>query len=216
MIAVIQCAASKRASAGHMLSTDGTPIHFVADPRLAPADGNLYGRPDDRAAGGGTWRELLTAYNKNPGNNPLNLYPAFELYERNVYRRLVDKFGMNNVYILSAGWGLIRADFLTPSYDITFSASVDRYKRRLKTDYYADFQMLPANIVERVIFLGGKDYLPLFCRLTAEIRTPPIVFYNSANVPAATNCVFRRYETKTRTNWHYECADAIIDGAIMV
>jgi hypothetical protein len=40
----------------------------------------------------------------------------------------VDRFGLENVYVLSASWGLIRADFLTPYYDITFSSSADAYK----------------------------------------------------------------------------------------
>ncbi len=105
MIIVIQCAASKRSGAGHLTTADGQPVHFVANPQIAPAgDGRLYARPDDRASDGGTWRQLLAKYNNNPGNNPLGLYPAYELYKRDVYRRLVDKFGLKNVYILSAGW----------------------------------------------------------------------------------------------------------------
>ena len=40
--------------------------------------------------------------------------------------------GLDRLYILSAGWGLIPGDFLTPNYDITFSAAqnVQRFKRR--------------------------------------------------------------------------------------
>jgi hypothetical protein len=41
--------------------------------------------------------------------------------------RLVEKFGIEKVFILSAGWGLIRADFLTPNYDITFSGSAEAF-----------------------------------------------------------------------------------------
>ena len=61
--------------------------------------------------------------------SPFGLLPAYQLYENSTYNRLVDRFGLSNVYILSAGWGLIPADFLTPHYDITFSASADAYKR---------------------------------------------------------------------------------------
>jgi hypothetical protein len=35
---------------------------------------------------GGTWRDQLLAYNANPGNNPLGLLLAFELYENDIYR----------------------------------------------------------------------------------------------------------------------------------
>ena len=125
MIVVIQCAASKRPQAGRMVAS-GQPVHFVAHPQKAPNIlDRIYAHQDDRTRDGSTWRRLVAEYNKNPGNNPLGLYPAFDLYKRDIYRRLVDKFDLKNVYILSAGWGLIRADFLTPSYDITFSGSAD-------------------------------------------------------------------------------------------
>lgn len=73
---------------------------------------------------------------------------------------------MEGVYILSAGWGLIRSDFLTPYYDITFSQSADPYKRRRRTDRYDDFRMIPDGVKDEILFIGGKDYLPLFCQLT--------------------------------------------------
>ena len=52
--------------------------------------------------------------------------------------QLVEIFGIDNVYILSAGWGLIRASFLTPNYDITFSAPAGAYNLRRKYDQYCD------------------------------------------------------------------------------
>ena len=62
----------------------------------------------------------------------------------------------------------IRADFLTPYYDITFSQSPDGFKYRRKTDRYLDFSMLPNIPNEETVFFGGKDYLPLLCSLTGE------------------------------------------------
>lgn len=156
----------------------------------------------------------MLKYNDDPGDNPLRLYPAYQLYENRAYGRLVDRFGLRNVYILSAGWGLISADFLTPSYDITFSASADAYKRRRKMHRYDDFQMLPDDTQDDIVFFGGKDYLPLFCSLTDTIRSMKIVFFNSASVPRFNGYTFKRFETTTRTNWHYECANAFIDGTI--
>jgi len=68
----------------------------------------------------------------------------------------VTRFGVKNVYILSAGWGLICADFLTPAYDITFSPSAAPYKRRRKTDRYEDFRMLPDKAEREIVFFGGQ------------------------------------------------------------
>jgi hypothetical protein len=215
MIVVIQCAAIKRADAGRLVTNSGKPVDFVADPQIAPADGSrIYARPDDAAANGKSWRQLLTDYNAAPGNNPLGLYPAYELYKRDVYRRLVDRFGVQNTNILSAGWGLIRADFLTPYYDITFSMRADSFKRRRKNHRYADFNMLADNTEDDVVFIGGKDYLPLFFELTSSVRGTRTVFYRSAKPPQAQGCKLTRFQTAARTNWHYECANAIIDGTI--
>ena len=73
-------------------------------------------------------------YNDNPGRNLLHLCPAYQLYQNKTYGLLVDRFGLNTVYILSAGWGLVRADYLLPYYDITFSPSAEAYKRRRESN----------------------------------------------------------------------------------
>ena len=127
---------------------------------------------------------------------------------------MVDRFGLKQVFILSAGWGLIPSTFLTPYYDITFSASVEPWKRRGKEARYEDFCMMRDD-GEEIVFLGGKDYLPLFCRLTAALKGCKTVFFNSADrpdLPASFTPV--RYRTSTRTNWHYECARKISAGDI--
>ncbi|MEQ8354659.1 MAG: hypothetical protein RH942_03910 [Kiloniellaceae bacterium] len=213
MIIVIQCAAGKKAEAGHLYREDGRLVLFVADPSLAPpSDRYDYARPDDASDTGETWRQRLQGYNKTPGENPSGLLPAWQLYENRAYAKLVECFGRARLFILSAGWGLLAADFLTPAYDITFSASAEKYKRRRKEVQYDDFRMLPADTTEQVVFLGGKDYIDLFCRLTDGLSAERLVFYNSASPPDAPRCVLRRFETKTRTNWHYECAQALMAG----
>ena len=116
----------------------------VAHPELAPPAVNyVYARPDDASDAGGTWRDQLLAYNANPGNNPLGLLPAFELYENDIYRALVKQFGIENTYILSAGWGLIDAAFLTPAYGIAFSAQANNCVRRRKRDAFCDLSLIP-------------------------------------------------------------------------
>ena len=217
MIVVIQCASGKNAEAGRMATPDGRLVEFVANPQAAPNDQNrAYARPDDAAFAGKSWRQLVSDYNKTPGNNPFGLYPAYQLYKNSAYGRFVEHFGIASVFILSAGWGLITADFLTPYYDITFSKNpkVSAFKRRNKSDWYDDFRLLPDDKREEVIFFGGKDYLPLFCDLTDRTRGKRIVFFNSNTPPDAPGCNLVRYETATRTNWHYECAGAFLDGKV--
>jgi hypothetical protein len=190
---VIQCAASKRRDAGHLGTSSGKLVDFVAHSQIAPRDSDrVYARPDDLREDGASWRQHLVKYNNHPGDNPRRLYRAYDLYENITYMRLVDRFGLSNVYILSAGWGLIRADFLTPYYDITFSPSADAYKRRRRADRYDDFRMLSNGTGEGIVFFGGKDYLPLFCSLTDPIRNKKFVFFSSATVPQFKGCTFKR------------------------
>ena len=54
--------------------------------------------------------------------------------------------------------GLIPAPFLTPCYEITFTASADDWKRLKKRDAYNNLSMLTADTDKQVVFLGGKDY----------------------------------------------------------
>ncbi len=215
---VIQCAAKKYSDAGSLISEDGKPVLFVASPESAPLDdSHVYMRPDEPSGRGNTWREFLWEYNAQKKGNPLNLYPAYKLYMNQAYKGLVDKFGVDQIYILSAGWGLIKSEFLTPKYDITFSLRADPYKRRKKKDSYEDFCMMPDDPNEEVIFLGGKDYIPLFCSLTENMRCRKILYYNSAIRPELpAGFTLKRYPTRTRTNWHYECANTFLEGKVRV
>ncbi len=138
MKVVIQCAGRKRDGAGRLRDEAGAEVAFVARPDLY-TDGLAAFRPcrPDNPAGpeAGTWRDVLARYNERyarEGANPDRLLPAGDLYSPRVYRGLTDAFGPANVFILSAGWGLVRADFLLPDYDITFSnqPNVPRYARR--------------------------------------------------------------------------------------
>ena len=216
---VIQCAASKNDNAGHFMSDDGRKILFVADPDRAPAsDSTVYRRPDDFTSPGRTYRDELVAYNRDhPTDNPFGLLPAWKLYRNEAYRRLVETFGTDKVFILSAGWGLIAADFLTPNYGITFSNSARKENAYecLSKRYplYPNFSMIPKETSSHVVFLGGKDYIPLFCQTTMRIARRTVL-YNANTPPDAPGCTLRRYETDTRRNWHYECAQALISGTL--
>ena len=131
-----------------------------------------------------------------------------------MYEMLLDRYGLEHLYILSAGWGLIAANFLTPVYDITFSSSADAYKPRRKKHSYDDLRMLPMDTEEPIVFFVSKEYISLSCELTKEIRGPRHFFYNSSRVPDAPGCKLKKYNSRTRTNWQYECAKAFIDEEI--
>ena len=214
MIVVIQCASGKKPDAGHLRRPNGQEVMFVADPEIAPADESYsYARPDDVSDTGESWRAVLFKYNATPGNNPLHLLPAWQLYNNKRYEILADHCGLDRLFILSAGWGLVRADFLIPAYDITFSPNGGMYKRRRNKDCYDDSNMLPKS-QEAIVFFGGKDYVSLFCTLSSDARGRRTVWYNSKDAPRAPGCLVRRFHTTTRTNWHYECAKAFISGKL--
>ena len=212
-IVVIQCAGRKQPNAGHLKSSDGRNVMFVAKPDEAPKDAPYaYAHPDGVDASGESWREKLLQYNREPTGNPLGLLPAWQLYQNPAYELLYRKCGPNNLYILSAGWGLIPADFLTPTYDITFSSSAEKYQRRYKQDRYDDFRKLSDDTAKPVVFFGGKDYVGLFCELTSRVQGPRCVLYNANNAPKAPGCQTRKFNTNIRTNWHYEAARTFTDG----
>ena len=178
MIVVIQCAAGKQRHAGHLRTLNDRNVMFVAQPNSVPSVGNqVYARPDDMSDRGDTWRTILEQYNAAPSDNPLGLLPAWRLYRNPTYEMLAERIGPERLYILSAGWGLIRADYLTPNYDITFSKAknVQLFKRRRYRDTYKDFK-LPSGIASPLVFFGGRDYIPLFVRLTANAKGHRTVF----------------------------------------
>ena len=68
-----------------------------------------------------------------------------------------------------------------------------------------------------IVFIGGKDYLPLFCKLTKELTVKKKVFYNSSSAPALGSGFYtERVITTQKTNWHYTCAQELIDGSIKI
>ena len=217
MIVVIQCAAGKQGHAVHFRTSDDRNVTFVAKPGDAPSGGSQeYVRPDGNSNSGKSWRTALQEYNANPDSNPFGLLQAWQLYKNPTYGMLMEHCGPERLYILSAGWGLIRADFLTPVYDITLSnrQDVKSFKRRRDCDKYHDFSMLPPDTTDPVTFFGGSAYVSLFCKLTSSVNGPRYVWYNSRNKPSAAGCILRRFPTTIRTNWHYKCAQDFMKGML--
>ena len=217
VVIVMQCAGKKRNH--NSFELDGKKVNFVARPEEVEdkKEDEIYARPDDIVQSEDiAWRDKLAKYNqdyKSSGSNPYGFAQADELYDNDAYDVLAKKYSPN-FYILSAGWGMIRGNFLTPYYDITFSNSAEKKSQRKKTDYYRDYKM-PDDVAEPIVFFGGNDYLPLFCSLTKHIKTNKYVFYNSDYPPKVPfGYKLKKYKTTIRTNWHYKCAKEFTEGLI--
>lgn len=235
MKVILQCASRKREDAGYF-RWKGERVKFVARPGSAPHDaGVLYARPDDAMpGGGGSWRDHLARYNQraryNEGStNPDSLLRAADLYQPPVFSRLAEAHGRTNFFILSAGWGLVRGDYLLPDYDTTFShvPAADRWKRRTRTDTYADFNHLaePGAVApgESVFFCGGGAYLGLLRTLIERLpisvtayRRVPDGAPTGGDLPAGGvrpgSIWFVDFPTRRRTNWHYDCAETLVSA----
>lgn len=218
---VIACAGTKTEPRGHLTLEDGQRVKFVAHPNEAPRTASItYKHPDDVGCLGQSWRNELFEYNRAPARNHLGLLAAWKLYEPpsfpRVYSDLVKTYSLENVFILSAGWGLVAAGFLLPDYDITFASGAASYKRRRTRDPFSDFAMLPTDAEGPVVFLGGKSYVRSFCELTEDVAARRIVFHYSSRPPSAMNCELRRFEGASPRTWHYECAEALISRDIRI
>ncbi len=216
---VISCAASKMRHAGKFrcIETD-REILFLAHPDLmSPQDSVIYARPDDISPNGVSWRQALVDYNRvfeKTGKNPFGLLPAYQLYRHHCYKQLVDTFGAERVFILSAGWGLVNANTLLPDYNITFSNQAQKAYKRHKREHYYDINELPDDN-NNILFIGGKDYIPLFCDLMINYSGEKQIVYNSIKPPSIPHGFsLHHYQTDCRTNWHYQFADRLISGTL--
>ena len=222
---VIQCAASKNPDAGFW-KHEGKNVKFVAQPnQCSRSNSFLYYRPDDSIPGANkTWRQKLEEYNqeyKQTGRNSFNLCEAYKLYKNPVYSELVERLQKENVFILSAGWGLIKSDFLLPYYDITFSSSADVCKRRKKSDEYRDFNQLVDEKLEEddfIYFFGGQDYLPLYYCLTQNLLCKKVIYHRSTRIRICQaegyEYIQYRREGIAIEKWHYKCAEDFMEGKL--
>ncbi len=211
---VIQCASRKYNNAGRLTTLSGQHVNFVAHPEKCRENGIFY-RPDDMIEGMNcTWRDYLKSYNKN-NMNPNNLLKAGNLYKPAIYKELIDKYEAQKVFILSAGWGLIRSDFLIPYYNITFSNQGKSYSKRLPRDQFEDFNQLyevGINAGETIYFFGGQAYLPLYYKLTQGIVARKVIYHSQEAEFHRQGYEFIHY--RSFTNWHYFCARDFISELI--
>ena len=211
---VIQCAGRKN-DWSYFRADDGTRLEFVARPGNAPQTrGIRYAHPDDASDNGLTWRQRVSDFNRSKGTSPSSLEPAYRLYRARQYEQLVDEFGASQIFVLSAGWGLVRSDFLLPHYNITFQKPANRaewYIWRRRRDRFDDFHQLAASAGDHVIFIGGSNYRYYFETFCADLNGMKTVYYNSDTISPHASCQYKRFETKRKQNWHYSCADELIE-----
>ena len=216
---VMICAGLKKTDSE--LNLNGHIIHFRAQSNIAL---NEF-LPDDLISDKltttsikKTWRDYICE-NQDSKNIPFKTYQLYNPNKpyKDLYEKLEKKYE-TSFFILSAGWGLVRANFRLPKYDITFSkdSKVDIIKKRkFNQPQYKDFNQLEdIDDKEDIIFIGGESYWKLFYDLTQKLPNRKIIFYNSINEPKhhVGNYIYIKFtpkKEKTRTNWHYELANEI-------
>ncbi|PSM53107.1 hypothetical protein CBLAS_1810 [Campylobacter blaseri] len=78
------------------------------------------------------------------------------------------------IFIFFDVWGIVRAPFKLPKYDITFSSLSGRnkYKQRMLSSLdFKDYNHLEhINKNTNIVFFGGSKYITPFCNLTKNIK----------------------------------------------
>ena len=212
---IISCCDRKN---GMTFQQDGDKINFVSNVNEVSSNNELYFHPDNLIPNENiTWRELIAKQ-----ENRIDLLSTYILYKPNIYKLLFQHYG-NDLFIFSAGWGIVRADYKLPKYNVTFSngKNIPFYARRKKNDVFNDFNQLEGlDLNERIIFIAGKDYVSTFCQLTNHLPNEKIIIYKSQDVLIdnpylnKNNFQFFHYQTNTRTNWHYEFANRLMNNQI--
>jgi hypothetical protein len=224
-IPVLVCSSGKTEKdfLSRKLLYNGQSYKFVAAPNEVHQDGVIFQKPDDKIPGEDrTWRDLV-----KDQNHP-DLVPAYELYRPSmcldIYKNLYHEFG-NRFYIFSAGWGIIRADFKIPGYDITYSTDPDipEYAKRKKDDEgWWDINHLTVDALKfetdsEVILFAGADYVFPFCDMAKSIFCPKKILYKDAKVLEdqlafikERNFIFEPSTTPLCRNWFYKAAEEFL------
>jgi hypothetical protein len=214
---IISCCDRKN---GGPLIHNGEVINFVSHVDQVVPNDEMYFHPDDLVPNEDiTWRELVRQQGLNN-----NLQLAHELYRPSIYNSLFQNYG-NDLFIISAGWGIIRADYRLPKYNVTFSNTniIPNYARRNHGDIFHDcnhLEGIEAN--ERIIVIAGSDYVLPFCQLTEDLPNEKIIIYKNQNLLNNNpyldnnNFQFQNYQTNRRTNWHYEFAERLMKNEIEI
>jgi hypothetical protein len=181
-------------------------VNFVASPNKAPDDGTLYCTPDDNIPGTDkTWRDLINEQNHK------DLVPAFELYKKEVYPMLHEKYG-EYFYIFSAGWGIVRSTYKLPFYDITYSKQNNPLVERTENMQWNDFNHLKDDANEgkfssdaEIVLFADTDYFAPFYKLTSDIKNKKIIIH-AEEVDEETGYDYKSYCGDDPKYWFYRAA----------
>jgi hypothetical protein len=214
---IISCCNRKN---GNSFTHNGNTINFVSRVDEVLHNNAFYVHPDDLIPNENiSWRDLIAQQEEHN-----DLLSAYNLYRPGIYNSLFEHYG-NDLFIISAGWGIIRADYRLPKYNVTFSnnQNIPIYARRNNDDVFNDFNHLEGiEENERIVLIAGSDYVLPFCQLTEDLPNEKIIIYKNQNLlynnPFVENNNFQfiHYQTNRRTNWHYEFAERLINNEIEI
>jgi hypothetical protein len=195
--------------------------------------------PDDPVSNGSTitWRQMFLEYYQTKRKPAVlqeadGLPEAWQLYKDSVYEHLVRHYGKENVFILSAGWGLVNADYRLPPYNITFSTaentpkyartSVEKLWQRLEPLNYNPLCKI-ANKDTTIYFFGSEKYRDLLYYYADPIPAIKVVFYKSKKKPEdRENYSFVNVDGQLKkldiklanVRYPYKCAQLFIEGKL--
>jgi hypothetical protein len=216
---IISCCDRKN---GGPLIHNGEVINFVSHVDQVVPNDEMYFHPDDLVPNDLiTWRELVSQQGQNN-----YLQPAYELYKPPIYNSLYQNYG-NDLFIFSAGWGIVRADYKLPKYNVTFAKgkNVPKSAKRYRNDCFHDFNHLESKdnrTDEEIVLIAPKDYVTPFCQLTNNLQNKKIIFYFGDEIKSKfinkPDFEFRKIPFITNNNrkWHYELAQLLIKNEIAI
>ena len=229
MKAVIQCAGRKEKTA-ETFALNGVPQTFVAK----PSDKNQVCPWDEiPTLTCKTWIDCAHAFRNQNGRDTFEhagvsisgsgrLTECGRLYLPVAYSALISRLGKENVYILSAGWGLVRADAVIPTYNITFSEApkVPMNARvtpegRSKSPSISDD--MPGD--DEIHFFMTPNYLEYWFQSLSGVGGDHrrFVFHwkkGARNLPAGIhegNAIWHELGGM-KTNWHYAAVNQFLNG----
>jgi len=219
---VMACSSGKHDNAHISVNNQTIKFKAVSNPEIfefLPDDP----KPNDNC----TWRKWVEDNQNNADAIPAlayNLYSPRNPFN-DAYVNLYNAFN-NRFYILSAGWGLLKANFRLPNYDITFSAGGAANQRVFQNinPAFIDFNHLTNNhnegLIGRnedVVFMGGRSYIQQFISLTENSLNNKLIYYFGMNPPGDVlplGFSYRNYVHPDATNytWYYYLAQDYANG----
>ena len=206
---VMMCSKSKKNNSNLRFNNNNIVFKAVTNEII-----NQY-KPDDNITENVnySWRNFISD-NQNHMNIPCR---AYDLYSERVYLDLFLNFN-KRLYIESAGWGIVNAEFRLPNYDITFSQNNNiNTVRNYQLENYNDYNQLTLSQEDDVVFIGTPEYLPLFFELTNELPNRKIIYWKKQSTPINypipnDTFIYRYYLTNSRMRWFYELAEKFANG----